>query len=470
MNKMTDVAPPEHALADYASKLSYDDIDERSRGHVADVIFDTIGIAIGAHAANHSSGVICEDHVLATLGDASGAASLWSGRGSLPADHAALCNGTHAEVLDFQDTVVDPRNNGHAGVTIVPAAVAVAEREGRSGAELIAAVTAGLEVTIAVVRAVGRRHRAEGRGFRTTSIGAPLGAAVACGKLVGLDAGGLVQAMGIAGACAPNGLMPSLAPGNNSFGMDKDWVNGLAAQLGVNAADLAKRGMTASDRVVTGERGIAASHAHGDEAALAAPVSGAPDIANVALKKYAACYGVHTAMEASASLAAEHGLKPADIEKIVVRIKADSAVTLGGREITNHMAARFSLPYAVASAIMRGDAASMHDFDEPAIHDSDVLAYMDRVEVVADPELTRFHEETGGFPALVELQAGDRILDRRIDYPPGSFQRPMSREDLDAKFAELTRTHWSGDRRDAFAAAAARMAELEDINGMMRLL
>jgi 2-methylcitrate dehydratase PrpD len=470
MNRMTDVAPPEHALADYAARLTYADIEPGAARHVADLIFDTVGIAIGAFAGGHESGIIPEDHVLATVGNTGRGATLWSGRGTVPADQAALCNGTFAEVLDYQDTVVDPRNNGHAGVTIVPAAFAVAEREGRSGAELIAAVTAGLEVTIAVVRAVGRRHRSEGRGFRTTSIGAPLGAAVACGKLVRLGRDGLLNAMGLAGACAPNGLMPSLSPSNGSFGMDKDWVNGLAAQLGVNSADLAKRGMTASDRVVTGDRGIAASHAHGDAAALVAPKRGAPDIANVALKKYAACYGVHTAMEAASGLAAENGLSPGDIDEVVVRIKADSAVTLGGRTIANHMAARFSLPYAVASAVCRGSGASMHDFDEPAIHDAAVLAYMDRVRVVADPELTRFHDETGGFPAHVELHAGGKVHERRIDYPPGSFQRPMPRGELEAKFAELTEGRWPAGGRDAFVATAARMADLGDIRELTRLL
>lgn len=461
--------PPEHALADYALALTAGDMTSSESEHIGHIIFDTVGVGIGAFVAGHDSGGIAEDHVLATT-STGGDACLWSGRGGLAANQAALCNGTWAEVLDYQDVVVDPRNNGHAGVTIVPAALAVAEREASSGPELVAAVAAGLEVTLAILRAVGRAHRSEGRGFRTTSIAAPIGAAVACGKLIGLDQGRLLNAMGLAGACAPNGLMPSLAASNAAFGMDKDWVNGLAAQLGVNAADLAGRGMTASDRVVTGERGIVASHGHGSEKPLRTPQGGVPDIAAFALKKFAACYGVHSAMEAALSLVAETGLAPENVEKVMVRVKADSAVTLAGRDITNHMAARFSLPYAVASAIMRGDESSMFDFEEPAIRDRAVLDFMKRVELVADPELTRFHDQTGGFPAHVEIHAGGASYDRRIDYPVGSIQRPMTWDDLAAKFAELSSGHWPDDHFREVLRIGRSIPALPDIREFTRLL
>lgn len=462
-------APPEHALAEYALRLSADDIAPEALRHVAHIIFDTIGVAIGAHVGGHQSGMIPEAHELAAAAGV-GDASLWSGAGRLPADRAALCNGTWAEVLDYQDVVVHPRNNGHAAVTIVPAAVAVAEREGASGRALAAAVAAGLEVTIAILKVVGRRHRSDGRGFRTSSIASPVGAAVACGKLIGLDRTQLLNAMGLAGACAPNGLMPSLAPTGGAFGMDKDWVNGLAAQLAVNSADLAKRGMTASDRVVTGAQGISASHSHGDAEPLVAPIRGAPNIEFVALKKFAACYGVHSAMEATMLLLKETGWTEDSVDRVVVRIKGDSAVTLSGRNITNHMAARFSLPYSVASALKRADAPSIRDFEEPSIFDAEVLSTMDRIELQADPELTRFHKDTGGFPAIVELHCKGQMKDARIDYPVGSAQRPMSWEDLVAKFRELTEGRWDTETRLEIETRGAELLDMDDVGALIRLL
>lgn len=468
-NNVIDDKFPEWALAKYAYDLTFSDIDENAKQHIAKMIFDVIIISIGAYNENHASGKINEDFILENNSCTTGS-KLWSGRGKMPANLAALCNGTWAEILDYQDVVVDPRNNGHLGVTIIPAAFAVAERENSSGADLITAVAAGLEVAIAVLGAVGRRHRSDGRGFRTTSLAGPLGAAVACAKLQKLDAKEILYAMGIAGACSPNGLMPSLAPANGSFGMDKDWVNGQAAQLGVNAADLAKRGMTASERVVTGEMGIVASHGHGDGQELISPKSGTPNISKISLKKYACCYGVHSAMDAVKMLCIEKQILPDRLDKIIVRVKADSAKTLSTRKISNHMAARFSLPYAVALAAIKKDDISMHDFEEPAIFDQKAIDLMDKVEIVADEELTEFHVLTGGFPAQVELFCGDAKYTERVDYPVGSSQRPMSWNDLKDKFAELTAKHYSDDQRRKILSAGNKLPAAQDINQLSKLL
>ncbi|HPF46335.1 MAG: MmgE/PrpD family protein [Alphaproteobacteria bacterium] len=459
---------PEYYLAKYASELSFDDIDKLAKQHISHLIFDAIAISIGAYNNGHQSGLINENFILENYHNM-GSVRLWSGRGKMTADLAALCNGTWTEVLDFQDVVVDPRNNGHLGVTIIPAACATAEREGCSGAKLITAVAAGLEASIAVLRAVGRRHRSDGRGFRTTSLAAPLGAAVACAKLLDLGVAGILNAMGIAGACSPNGLMPSLSATNGSFGMDKDWVNGQAAQLAVNAADLAARGMTASDRVATGEMGIIASHSHGDSQPLKVPEKGAPNIGLISLKKFAACYGVHSAMEATLNLIKSHDIKIADIGKIIVRVKADSAKTLSTRSISNHMAARFSLPYAVASAAIRGDQSSLEDFEEPAIFDKDVLELMKIIEIVADPDLTDFHSRTGGFPAHVEIKTKDASFDQRIDYPVGSMQRPMTWQEIEEKFIALTTPHFSIDRQQKILEAGRDISKLISLEELTSL-
>lgn len=468
VDAVSDINFPELSLATYIHGLTFSDIEEETRLQISKIVFDAIIISIGAFNEKHASGMINEDFILKNNRSEAGS-TLWSGRGKLPANLAALCNGTWAEILDYQDVVVDPRNNGHLGVTIIPAAIAVAEREKSTGAELITALAAGLEAAIAVLRAVGRKHRSDGRGFRTTSIAGPLGAAVACAKLLNLSVTEILNAMGIAGACSPNGLMPSLSPSNGSFGMDKDWVNGQAAQLGVNAADLAKHGMTASARVVTGEMGIVASHGHGDGKPLLTPVSGTPNISHISLKKYACCYGVHSAIEAAKEICKINNIIHSDIEKVSVYVKADSAKTLSTRNITNHMAARFSLPYAVASAIVRQDRLSMHDFEEPSIFDKTVLNLMDKIEVVADPELTDFHIQTGGFPAKVDIWVERIKCSQRVDYPVGSYQRPMSWNDLGVKFSELANAHFKDQQLVHILTVARNLSNIENISNFTEL-
>ena len=449
-------------LIAYALALSYDDMADNQRAHIVNLVIDVFGTAMGAAALGHESGAICEAYAIERRAGGKGEATLWSGNGRLPSDEAALCNSTWAEVLDYQDVIVRPRNNGHAGEIIVPAAIAIAEFVKADGRSLIAALAAGLEVTIAILDAVGRRHRSDGRGFRTTAIAAPLGASIACAKLLGLDADRTLDALGIAGACAISGLMPSLSSSEGRFGMDKDLAIGLAAQLAVNAARLAQRGMTASHAVLTGERGILASHAHGDARPLAIPARGAPNIRDAALKKYAASYGVHASVEAVLTIMSAQVVRPDEIQKIIVRVKDDSVETLSARTLANHVAARFSLPYCVASAAMRGHC-DLADFEPEAIQDLGVREMMTKVELVADPVLTDFHRRTGSFPGEVELVTARGTFALRIDYPRGTRERPMESREVDAKFRALTARRFSGEAQEGFLALARGLAGLADI-------
>ncbi|HRW30192.1 MAG TPA: hypothetical protein P5227_09365, partial [Emcibacteraceae bacterium] len=219
----------------------------------------------------------------------------------------------------------------------------------------------------------------------------------------------------------------------------------------------------------TGEMGIIASHSHGDSQPLKVPEKGAPNIGLISLKKFAACYGVHSAMEATLNLIKSHDIKIADIGKIIVRVKADSAKTLSTRSISNHMAARFSLPYAVASAAIRGDQSSLEDFEEPAIFDKDVLELMKIIEIVADPDLTDFHSRTGGFPAHVEIKTKDASFDQRIDYPVGSMQRPMTWQEIEEKFIALTTPHFSIDRQQKILEAGRDISKLISLEELTSL-
>ena len=95
---------------------------------------------------------------------------------------------------------------------------------------------------------------------------------------------------------------------------------------------------------------------------------------------------------------------------------------------------------------------------------------MDRIELVADPELTQFHEKTGGFPAIVELYREGQMTEARIDYPVGSAQRPMAWDDLAGKFRELTEGRWNHDTSQEIETRAADFLGQDDVRNLMRLL
>jgi len=444
---------PEQALIAHACSVDYARLDDAVRRQVRDLIFDTVAVGIGAAVSDHASGRIVEQYALTRFGAGERAgATLWSGREHLPAEDCALVNGTYAEVLDYQDTVIHPRNAGHLAVTIVPAALAMAEEVDADTIALGSAVAAGIDVGVAILDAVGTKHREQGRGFRTTALSGPAGAAVACARLMGLDAEQTNMALGIAVSSAPKGLMASLASQSGEFAMDKDLQNGLSAQLGLVAAKLAARGLTASSRAISGPAGLIASHAENDARSLLPPGPGQSFARFLCLKAHPACYGVLASVEAVLQLQAED-LPTADhIDEVRIHIKDISATSLNVYKIPNHMAARFSLPYCVATALIAGKL-DPEDFSDAALSDPATLAFMDKIEIVSSPELSRVYREEGLFAGEVEITAGDRTWKRRVMQPPGSFNNPLGPARLENKFKKLVAGKWNEAQQSAFIAA-----------------
>ena len=339
---------------------------------------------------------------------------------------------------------------------------------GASGAEALAALIAGIETQLAILRALGRRHREDGRGFRTTTISAPLSAALACARVLGLDREAALNALGLAAVLHPAGLLVSLAPENDAFGMDKDFANGQAAAVAVavKASLLAARGVAASGQAVSGVSGLIESYAFGDGRPLVPPVPGRFETCRVALKRYPACYGCHAAIEAALALRAEDGLAdPAAFQSVRVRVKKAAAETLNVYAIRNHMAARFSLPYCVAAAFVRGRVEE-EDFSDRALADPGVLALSQRIEVIEDPRFTRLYHESGSYGGAVDVTHAGRTVSRGFDDAPGGPTNPLPDDVVVAKFHALSAPIWDEARRQAIADAVAGIEALQDVRAL----
>src|SRR5260221_9365756 len=163
---------------------------------------------------------------------------------------AALANGALAHAFEM-DNLTWPSTGVHPGATLLPAALAVAQERGQGGSELITAVVAGAEVMIRIGRAT--QHSNESRGFHAPGTTGPFGAAVACGRLMGVDAERMRNALGIAGSLAC-GLLEFARAQNGA--MVKRLHLGRAAESGVLAASLAADGFTGPASVLEGEFGF----------------------------------------------------------------------------------------------------------------------------------------------------------------------------------------------------------------------
>src|SRR6266436_9231575 len=222
--------PAARLLAEWAARLRPEDIPVTVRENAALRVLDTLGCALAGAR---------EDHVPALLAllERSGegpctvvGSSLTSG----PAP-AALANGALAHGLDFDDTHAD--SVCHASAVLVPTVLALAESEHLTGQAALTALVAGYEAMIRIgMAAPGRFHE---RGWHATAVCGPFGAALAAGKGMGLDAGRLTSALGVAA---------SMASGVMEFLEDGSWVKrlhpGWAAQSGLQAAALAREGFT----------------------------------------------------------------------------------------------------------------------------------------------------------------------------------------------------------------------------------
>jgi len=332
--------------------------------------------------------------------------AVWGAQFRTGAADAAFLNACAAEALDFQEVLINPRNNGHAAVVIVPALLALAEQRGLHGPRLLRALWIGFAANLSLAEALGRGHRTGGPGFRTTTLIAPIAASLAGAALVSDDRDLALHAAAISASALPAGLLSSLSPSIGSYSQDKDLAVGLAARHAVHAVLLAEAGATGPGTPLTGEHGWLASfgfasdepeHLLGDPHKI--------DLNAYAIKPWPACFGCQAAIRAALELAPTLDL--AQVTRVRVEVNQGSADSLSTRAVSgNPLAARFSLPYVVAGALLRG-RMRLADFEPAALKDPQVLAFMARIEVHASAEMTARQQASGGFPARLRIYSGD---------------------------------------------------------------
>ena len=375
-------------------------------------------------------------------------AALWGRRRYASVEAATLCNGVAAHVLDYDD--VSSPMSGHPSVALLPALVALAQARDLSGRRVASAYVIGFEVACRLGRALGARHYE--RGWHTTATVGTIAAAAACGHLLGLDAAGIVNAIGIAAA--------QTGGTRENFGTDaKSFQAGQCGAAAVRAAMLAETGFTASARALDGKAGLFALYgAEGAEviAEEQAALGSWPleiDRSGIEIKKYPACYATHRPLDALLQLRREHPLGIDDIVRIDIVTSGSGLAPLLWQPPTTGMQGKFSLPYVLAAALLDGDIR-LASFTDDAVARPSAQAFHSKVHAreSADPMLPRW--------AALEVTLVDgRQLQQRIDALRGAPGNPLSDDELQQKAADCLQ--WGGCDLDAsaFFAAAFRLGE-----------
>lgn len=444
-------------LASFCAELRFASIPAEVLHAAKRHTLDTLGVALAAAADGVAHPIV--DAVRAWAG-AREAGVIGHDFGAA-APHAALANGTLAHALDFDDT--HSESIVHPSSFVVTTALAVAEESGADGKSFLTACVAGYEVATRIGAAAPGRFHA--RGLHVTGVAGPFGAAAVAGCLWGLTDAQIAHAFGIAGSQS-SGLFAYLADGSETKRFHAGW----AAQGGVVAADLARRGFSGPRTIFEGPYGLFDALLTGESADRERLVRGLGDeweTSRIALKPYPACHFVHAFMDAAAGL----GVRAGDIEEVTCSI-APPAIGIvceprTGRPAPSSMyAAQFSLPFAVASAIV-GGREGFELFGEEARSDRRVLALAERVRHHADETLP-FPETYGGRVTII-LRDG-RVREAAELINRGHPDRPLTDDEVAAKFASNARRRLDAGAVQKVIDTVRRLEELDSVDELVGLV
>lgn len=303
-------------------------------------------------------------------------ASLVGSAGKVPARAAALVNGATSHALDYDDTHFD--HIGHPSVAIIPAALAMAEMSGAGGGDFLDAALIGVEASVRIGTWLGREHYQH--GFHQTATAGAFGAAVAAGRLAGLDGAQMAQALGIV-ATRASGL-------KSQFGtMGKPYHAGMAAANGIEAVLLARAGFISRPDGLECEQGFGPTHA-GAAQPLEPILEGLGSefrFERVQHKFHACCHGTHAMLEALAALRDKARLE--DIESITVATHPRWLRVCHILSPATGLEAKFSYRLTAAMALRHVDTGALASFTDALCADPALASLRDRVAVETDETL-----------------------------------------------------------------------------------
>ena len=422
-------------LAAWVADARYDRLPPRVVGESKNLILDWFGSCLAGADADAA-------RILRAVVEEQGGApqaTLLPGYGRTSALLAAFANAGTSHIREMDD--VHRGAIFHPAAPIIPTALALAERDDADGRALITAVVAGYEVGIRVGEALGPAHYDR---HHTTGTAGVLGAAAAASSLLGLDAATVQQALGSAGTQSA-GIWEFMADG----AMSKQLHPAKAAHDGLLSALLAQQGFSAASRILEGEQGLLASlspepRPHHLNDGLAADQSHYR-VSETSYKPHASCRHTHPAVDAALALAPQVDLEA--IERIDVRVYSRAMDLLAVTDASTPRAARFNLPYCVATALAHRDL-SMPRFAEEALTDPTVRRLMDLVQIDTDADYDR--RWPAQWPSAVVLHLRDgRSLREEVENPKGDPENPLSSAEIAAKFRTMADPAVGAERAQA---------------------
>ena len=436
-------------LAEFAAALRYDAIPPMVRERAKRLMLDAVGCGLAAKRFDFAQASL---RAIRELGGA-GPRAVLGHPDRLPLRDAVLANGILMHGLDYDDT----HSEGvvHLTVAVLPAVLGLGAELERSGRDMLTAYVAGIEAGARLASvAKGGFHQA---GFHPTGVIGAFAAAVAAGKLYGLDVSQLTHAQGTA---------LSVASGSLEFLEDGSWTKrlhaGWAGVGGITAAALARGGFVAPKAAYEGRFGLFSLYLKnppGDIERASASLGATWETLNVAVKPFPACHFVHAFADAAIALRRK-GVDPAKVESVTALVPQEEIAVIcepaaNKRRPANDYDARFSLPYVVAASLRAGKFG-LAELEDGALADPATLELAAKVSYRADP--------SSGFPRhysgeLIVRMEG-REMRHREAVNRGAAERPLTNADVEAKFMENAAS--AGTRQAVLKMDSLSAREIEE--------
>ncbi len=455
------MSPASETLAAFAAALEFEmlpaDVVRVAKLH----LIDLLGVALAAAGTEFGAKALELGRALSAsgsctvLGASQGLAGVW----------AAFVNGTLGHALDYDDTHAE--SVVHVSTSVVPAALAVCEERGADGRTFLTALALGMEANIRLgLVAPGEFHD---RGFHPTGICGTFASGLLAGKVAGLGQQALANTLGLAG---------SQAAGSLEFLTDGSWAKrihgGWAAHCGLVAARAAAAGFTGPRGVFEGRFGLYRSHfgENGwDVSRLTVGLGERWHLLDTSLKPYPCCHYNHAFIDCAQELRRAHALTAEMIDQVTCSIAAREVPIVCEPQATKRRPqtdydAKFSLPYAVASMLVRGHV-DVDDFTGEAIRDSAVLSLSERVSYQINPTAEFPRRFSGGL--RMRLRDG-RQLQHDEPINRGSAERPLSDAEVYAKFRRNACRALAPAGADAVLTAVERLERASDLSGLTESL
>ena len=449
-------------LAEWAAALRYEDLPPEVVAKARTCVLDTIGVCLfGSTLASVQklAAMVAEEKC-------AGESAVFGLPLRTSAANAALINASSAHSFQLDEIHIEATL--HPGATAVPVALAVAEATGGvSGRDLITALVAGYEVGLRI--GIAAKGGMFARGYHNQGTTGAFVAGATAGRLMKLNADCMQHALGLSGSQAA-GLMAV-----QEGAMAKGFHSGRAAQSGIYAAKLAQLGYTGIPDVLEIGYGGFLSSLVGDYKLepLTAELGRRWEILKVGFKPAPASNGSITAMSALDAVMRQHSLKADDIASVTAHVSNNTLHHCGWEydpaKIQGVLAAQMNLRYGMAVMALERTATAAQ-FTEQKMRDPVIMNFVKRVNVELEP---KFDGDGGKYRVACRAEVVTRSGAKHaaeILYRKGSFEDPMSAQEIDEKFANLAGGRLGAAAIKDISTTVAKLDKLDSTNALTGLL